>query len=230
MDVVETRAALRAADSDAARATGRTVGLVPTMGALHAGHLSLIARARAECDVVVVSIFVNPLQFGDPDDIANYPRTLERDLPACTGAGADLVFVPSVAEMYPDLARAAGHHRLGVRGERRLGGRLAAGSLRRRGHGRGQAVRHRRPLPGLLRPQGLPAAGRGAPHGARPLAAGRGRGVSHCARGRRTGPLEPQRAPGPRRAGRRHRAVAGPGRRPGRRRRRASARRPRSTS
>jgi pantoate--beta-alanine ligase len=100
MDVVETRAACRTRLS-AARATGRTVGLVPTMGALHAGHVSLIARARAECDVVAVSIFVNPLQFGDPDDIANYPRTLEEDLPACAEAGADLVFVPTVREMYP---------------------------------------------------------------------------------------------------------------------------------
>jgi pantoate--beta-alanine ligase len=100
MEVVETRAVC-AARLAAARATGRTVGFVPTMGALHEGHLSLIAKARAECDVVVVSIFVNPLQFGDPDDIANYPRTLGEDLPACTGAGADLVFVPSVAEMYP---------------------------------------------------------------------------------------------------------------------------------
>jgi len=70
------------------------------MGALHAGHTSLIARARAECDVVVVTIFVNPLQFGDPDDIAAYPRTLDHDL-ACAEAGADVVFVPSVREMYP---------------------------------------------------------------------------------------------------------------------------------
>ena len=100
MDVVHTRA--DCADTlDRARAADRTVGLVPTMGALHAGHTSLIARARAECDVVVVTIFVNPLQFGDPDDIAAYPRTLDHDLAACAEAGADLVFVPSVREMYP---------------------------------------------------------------------------------------------------------------------------------
>ena len=100
MDVVESAAACRET-LDRARATGRVVGLVPTMGALHDGHTSLMARARAECDVVAVSIFVNPLQFGDPDDIARYPRTLGRDLPACAEAGADLVFVPPVTEMYP---------------------------------------------------------------------------------------------------------------------------------
>jgi pantoate--beta-alanine ligase len=100
MDVVETAAGWR--DTlDRARAAGRAVGLVPTMGALHDGHTSLVARARAECDVVAVSIFVNPLQFGDPEDMARYPRTLERDLLACAEAGADVVFVPAVAEMYP---------------------------------------------------------------------------------------------------------------------------------
>jgi pantoate--beta-alanine ligase len=100
MHVVETRAACSDA-LERARAAGRTVGLVPTMGALHAGHISLIARARAECDVVGVTIFVNPLQFGDPDDIAAYPRTLEHDLVVCAEAGADLVFAPAVREMYP---------------------------------------------------------------------------------------------------------------------------------
>ena len=100
MDVMETAGGCRDA-LDRARSTGRTVGLVPTMGALHDGHVSLIARARAECDVVAVSIFVNPLQFGDPEDMARYPRTLERDLRVCAEAGADVVFVPPVTEMYP---------------------------------------------------------------------------------------------------------------------------------
>ena len=100
MDVVETRAACTDA-LDRARAAGRTVGLVPTLGALHAGHVSLLARARAECDVVAVTIFVNPLQFGDPGDIAAYPRTLAHDLAVCAEAGADVVFAPTVTEMYP---------------------------------------------------------------------------------------------------------------------------------
>ncbi len=100
MDVVETAAGCRAL-LEQARAGGRVVGLVPTMGALHDGHISLVARARTECDVVAVSIFVNPLQFGDPEDMAHYPRTLERDLLVCAETGADVVFVPTVREMYP---------------------------------------------------------------------------------------------------------------------------------
>jgi pantoate--beta-alanine ligase len=100
VEVVESAAGCRGL-LDQARATGRVVGLVPTMGALHDGHTSLLDRARAECDVVAVSIFVNPLQFGDPGDIAHYPRTLERDLIVCAGSGVDVVFVPGVREMYP---------------------------------------------------------------------------------------------------------------------------------
>jgi pantoate--beta-alanine ligase len=100
VQVVDTVAGCRAV-LDEARAAGRVVGLVPTMGALHDGHTSLMNLARADCDVVVVSIFVNPLQFGDPEDIAHYPRTLERDLVVCAEAGVDVVFVPSVPEMYP---------------------------------------------------------------------------------------------------------------------------------
>ena len=86
---------------DEARATGREVGLVPTMGALHAGHRSLVERAAAECDVVAVTVFVNPLQFGDAADLARYPRDLDGDVAKAQAAGASVVFAPSVQEMYP---------------------------------------------------------------------------------------------------------------------------------
>ena len=87
---------------DAERRSGRVVGVVLTMGALHDGHASLIARAAAECDVVAVSVFVNPTQFAQAGDLANYPRTLAADLELAARSGADLVFAPSVTEMYPD--------------------------------------------------------------------------------------------------------------------------------
>jgi pantoate--beta-alanine ligase len=91
----EIRAAL------AARRGSGTIGLVPTMGALHAGHASLIERARAECAIVVVSIFVNPLQFDRADDLARYPRPLDADLALCERLGVDLVFAPAPEEIYP---------------------------------------------------------------------------------------------------------------------------------
>jgi len=85
-----------------ARASGRVIGFVPTMGALHKGHMTLVRNAREQCDFVVVSIFVNPTQFGPREDLAKYPRTLESDLRKCEDAGVDLVFAPSAAEMYPE--------------------------------------------------------------------------------------------------------------------------------
>ena len=85
-----------------ARAHGEPIGFVPTMGALHEGHLSLIRRASAENSLTVVSVFVNPTQFDDPGDLAAYPRTLHSDSEAAFNAGADIVFAPAVHEMYPD--------------------------------------------------------------------------------------------------------------------------------
>jgi len=84
-----------------AREAGKKIGLVPTMGAFHEGHLSLIRRARAQNDVVVVSVFVNPLQFGPHEDYEHYPRDLARDLDRAREAGADAIFVPEAGEMYP---------------------------------------------------------------------------------------------------------------------------------
>ncbi|MFN4280686.1 bifunctional pantoate--beta-alanine ligase/(d)CMP kinase [Thermosynechococcus sp.] len=81
--------------------SGTTLGFVPTMGALHGGHAALIRRARQECDVVVVSIFVNPLQFGPHEDLDRYPRSLEADTALCRQLGVDLLFVPPVEELYP---------------------------------------------------------------------------------------------------------------------------------
>lgn len=100
MELIATVAAFRAA-LDAERATGGRVGLVPTMGALHDGHLSLVRRAAADCDAVALTIFVNPLQFSAGEDLATYPRDLEADAALAAAAGVDHVFAPPVEEMFP---------------------------------------------------------------------------------------------------------------------------------
>ena len=100
MEIIRTIAELKA-KLDAARAEG-SIGLVPTMGALHAGHRSLIERARRENDTVVESVFVNPTQFNNPTDLATYPRTEEADAAMLREAGVDYAFIPSVEEIYPE--------------------------------------------------------------------------------------------------------------------------------
>ena len=101
LSVIAEPAELRTA-LDGRRAEGQRVGLVPTMGALHAGHLSLIRRAVADCDTVAVSVYVNPLQFAPTDDLAAYPRDLEQDCHLAAEVGADVVFAPSVGQMWPE--------------------------------------------------------------------------------------------------------------------------------
>jgi len=101
--VIDTSHALRA-EADRLRAEGQRIALVPTMGALHEGHLSLVKFARQRADVVFVSIFVNPTQFNDPKDFDAYPVDLSRDLELCAAAGVDLVFAPRAGELYPEGA------------------------------------------------------------------------------------------------------------------------------
>lgn len=101
MEIINTVASLKE-KVEKARKEGKTIGLVPTMGALHAGHRSLVERARKENDIVVVSVFVNPTQFNNQDDLKTYPRTEEADAEMLRDCGVDYAFMPSVAEMYPE--------------------------------------------------------------------------------------------------------------------------------
>src|ERR1700680_781898 len=100
MRTARTASELRSALEQARRA-GRVIGLIPTMGAFHEGHLSLMRRAREDCDVVVVSLFVNPSQFNEPRDLDAYPRDEQRDTLLAEQLGVDFLFAPSVEEVYP---------------------------------------------------------------------------------------------------------------------------------
>ena len=130
MRIVKTIREMRA-EADARRRTTDIVGLVPTMGFFHEGHLSLMRRARAQCGIVVVSLFVNPTQFGPGEDLAAYPRDFERDCALAAAEGMDVMFAPEAGEMY------AGDHATFVNVER-LTGNLCGAS--RPGHFRGVAT------------------------------------------------------------------------------------------
>ena len=135
------------------------------MGALHAGHRALLRRARAECDEVVMSLFVNPTQFGPGEDLDRYPRDEDRDRAIAAEEGADRIFAPTVEEMYPDgFSTTVSVGDLGARFE----GAAPPGSLRRRRDRGPQAVQPPAPRRGVLRPEGRPAAGRHAPDDRRP--------------------------------------------------------------
>ena len=101
MQTIETPTAMQAW-ADAARAAGQRIALVPTMGALHAGHMALVAEARRRADRIVVSIFVNPIQFDRRDDFDRYPRTIADDAARCEGQGVDTIYSPNAADMYPE--------------------------------------------------------------------------------------------------------------------------------
>jgi pantoate--beta-alanine ligase len=143
---------------------GNTVGLVPTMGALHAGHASLIRAARASCTHVAVSLFVNPTQFGPNEDYARYPRAFEADCALAEAEGADVLFAPTVEELYPngrgDICRSPSTERSSRRP-------VPPRPLSRRRHGGRQTAHRRRAGLRLLRPEGRSAGCRAAPHGCR---------------------------------------------------------------
>ena len=101
MEIIRTVRGLHKAVADA-RSKNRSIGLVPTMGALHAGHMSLVGRSMKENGFTVVSVFVNPTQFNNPDDLRTYPRTEEADCRLLEAAGVDVAFIPTVEEMYPE--------------------------------------------------------------------------------------------------------------------------------
>lgn len=111
---------------DAQRKKGNRIGFAPTMGALHPGHISLIEKAKQENSITVSSIFVNPAQFNDPKDFEKYPITIEKDISLLQAAGCDVLFLPSVAEMYPDGMKASQHYNLGFL-ETRLEGEFRPG-------------------------------------------------------------------------------------------------------
>ena len=188
MKVTETEAEFR----KICQRASRPLGLVPTMGFLHDGHMALVHCARAENTIVAVSIFVNPTQFEPNGDFSAYPRDLESDLSKLKEAGVDVVFVPSVEEMYPegfDTSVDVG----GVAD--RLEGKFRPGHFPRGGHGGVQAPVHGAPRQGLLRPERCPAVSGGKAPERRPQSRHRDCRGAHGARSGWSGHQQPQRVP-----------------------------------
>ena len=210
--LVRAKAELRAALAPARR-EGRSIGLVPTMGYLHEGHLSLLHAARTECDLVVMSLFVNPAQFGPGEDLDRYPRDEERDLCLAGEAGADFVYAPPVEEVYPEGFATTSRSRRPDHRPRRRPVPARPRALPRRHHRRRQALQHGPARPRLLRPEGRPAGGRHPPHGRRPRHPGANRGAADRPRGGRAGDELTQRLPRPARPRAGGGALAGAARR-----------------
>ncbi len=166
--ILETIAAVRTAVREA-KGRGASIGVVPTMGALHEGHAELIRRARAANDYVVVTVFVNPIQFDRKEDLDRYPRDLATDVALCGTAGANAVFAPSVGEMYPDELLTSVDVSGGHQPARR---RVPTRALQRCRDRRSQAAEHRRCGSGVLRRKGRPAVGRDSEDGCRSEHAG----------------------------------------------------------
>ena len=164
MQIATTIAQIRSCVAEA-RAAGKTVGFVPTMGALHVGHASLIEAAAGRCDYVVVSIFVNPTQFGPGEDFEKYPRPFEKDLAALREARRPRDLRPEpgrdVPAREPDLGDGGEADGAAVRA-------VSAGAFPRRDHRLHEALQHRRRGCRLLRPEGRPAGGGDPPDGGRP--------------------------------------------------------------
>lgn len=158
------------------------IGFVPTMGALHCATGSLVERARRECDTVVVSVFVNPTQFNDPNDLRSYPRTPDADCRLLAEVGADYVFMPAAEEIYPEPDTR--QFDFGLIDKVMEGGDPSR-SFQRRGTGGEPAAGARASRPGLFRREGFPADRRGEGHGRATGSSGRDRRMSHRAGRRR---------------------------------------------